>query len=43
MSTLRRFTTEDLFNFGNINLDHLTETVKREMVRMFVSSSTQVI
>ncbi|KAI9143895.1 acyl-CoA N-acyltransferase [Paraphysoderma sedebokerense] len=25
MTTLRRFTTDDLFNVNNINLDHLTE------------------
>ena len=27
MTTLRRFTAEDLFHFNNVNLDHLTETV----------------
>jgi N-terminal acetyltransferase B complex catalytic subunit len=26
MSTIRRFTTDDMFRFNNINLDHLTET-----------------
>jgi hypothetical protein len=27
MTTLRRFTADDLFKFANVNLDHLTETV----------------
>ena len=27
MTSLRRFTADDLFKFGNVNLDHLTETV----------------
>ena len=26
MTTIRRFTTDDMFQFNNINLDHLTET-----------------
>ena len=26
MTTIRRFTTDDMFRFNNINLDHLTET-----------------
>ena len=26
MTTIRRFTTDDMFHFNNINLDHLTET-----------------
>lgn len=28
MATLRRFGTDDLFKFNNINLDALTETVR---------------
>jgi hypothetical protein len=27
MTSLRRFTADDLFKFANVNLDHLTETV----------------
>ena len=27
MTTIRRFTTDDLFRFNNVNLDELTETV----------------
>ena len=26
MTTIRRFTTDDMFKFNNVNLDHLTET-----------------
>jgi hypothetical protein len=27
MTTIRKFTCEDLFKFNNVNLDKLTETV----------------
>ena len=27
MTTIRRFTTDDLFRFNNVNMDELTETV----------------
>ena len=31
MTSIRRFTAEDLFAFANINLDHLTETVLKDL------------
>ncbi len=27
MTTIRRFTCDDLFSFNNVNLDYFTETV----------------
>eukprot|EP00854_Cymbomonas_tetramitiformis_P000551 gene551-944_t len=33
MTTIRRFTCDDLFTFNNVNLDVLTETVAPEFRR----------
>ena len=35
MTTIRRFTTDDMFHFNNINLDHLTEVRARALTRVY--------
>merc|ERR1711939_723787 len=37
MTTLRRFTAEDLFHFNNVNLDHLTETYNIPFYMQYLS------
>ena len=37
MTTLRRFTAEDLFHFNNVNLDHLTETYNTPFYLQYLS------
>lgn len=36
MTTLRRFTCDDLFTFNPVNLDFFTETVRRQAVSAVV-------
>lgn len=35
MTTIRRFCCEDLLKFANVNIDHLTETVRALSVSRF--------
>ena len=43
MTSLRRFNAEDLFNFANVNLDHLTETVLLIWLSYLMLFSTSLI
>eukprot|EP00026_Physarum_polycephalum_P020612 Phypoly_transcript_23309.p1 GENE.Phypoly_transcript_23309~~Phypoly_transcript_23309.p1 ORF type:complete len:188 (+),score=13.25 Phypoly_transcript_23309:46-564(+) len=38
MTTIRRFTCDDLFRFNNINLDHLTETFNLGFYLQYLST-----